>query len=77
MTRGFSDVVVHVSRPFGAGGRERLEQALGAAPGIRGVRGSPNARQLILVDFDPLTISAIGVLRRFEVFGLEARLIGL
>lgn len=77
MSRGISDVVVHVGRPFADGERERLEQELGAAPGIRGVRGSPNARQLVLVDFDPGTISALGILRRFQALGLEARLIGM
>lgn len=77
MARGISDVVVHVDRPFGAGERERLEQTLSAAPGIRSVRGSPNALQLILVDFDPRTISALGVLRCFHTLGLEARLIGM
>jgi hypothetical protein len=77
MIRGISDVVVHVARPLEAGEREMLKQELGTAPGIRAVRGSPNARQLVLVDFDPGTISALGVLRRFQALGLEARLIGM
>jgi hypothetical protein len=77
MTRGISDVVVHVGRPFGTGEREMLEQVLSAAPGIRGVRSSPRAEQLIVVDFDPGKISALGVLRCFRALDLEARLIGL
>lgn len=72
-----SDVVVHVGRPFGPGERERLEQALGAATGIRRVRSSPRTGQLVLVDFDPDAISALGVLRCFHAIGLEARLIGM
>jgi hypothetical protein len=77
MGRGISDVVVHVGRPFRTGERESLEQALNAAPGIRRVRRSPGAEQLILIDFDPSTITALGVLRCFDALGLEARLIGM
>lgn len=77
MGRGISDVVVHVSRPLQSGERESLEQALNAAPGIKRVRRSPGAEQLILVDFDPGKITALGVLRCFDALGLEARLIGM
>ena len=72
-----SDVLVHVGRPFGSGERERLEQALSAAPGIRSVRGSPRAQQLVLVGFDSGRISALGVLRCFRALGFEASLIGM
>jgi hypothetical protein len=74
---GISDVVVHVGRPFGSGERERLEQALSAAPGIRSVRSNPRAEQLILVGFDTGKISALGVLRCFRALGFEASLIGM
>jgi hypothetical protein len=77
MGRGISDVVVHVSRPLQTAERESLEQALNAAPGIERVRRSPGAEQLILVDFDPSKITALGVLRCFDALGLEARLIGM
>jgi hypothetical protein len=41
------------------------------------VRGSPRAAQLLLIDFDPGVISALGVLRSFHALGLEARLVGM
>lgn len=72
-----SDVVVHVARPLGPGERERMEQSLAAAPGIRSVRASERAEQLVLVDFDPRAISALGVLRCFRALGLDARLVGM
>lgn len=77
MSLGNSDVVVHVDRPLAAGERARLEQALGAAAGVRGLRGSVRAGQLLIVDFDPSAISALGVLRHFQALGLRARLVGM
>lgn len=77
MTWGICDVVVHVGRPFASGERERLEEALGAAPGIKRVRHSARAEQLLLIDFDPSTISALGILRCFDALGLEAKLVGM
>lgn len=77
MPQGTSDVMVHIGRPIGAGERERLELALSVKPGIKAVRGSARAAQLLLVDFDPRAISALGVLRCFQSLGLEARLVGM
>ncbi len=77
MSRGFSDVAVYVRRSFGLEEQEWLEQALNAAPGIKRVRRSPRSGQLILIDYDPDTITALGVLRCFDALGLEARLIGM
>lgn len=72
-----SDIVVHLQRPLAADERERLEQALQAAKGIAAVRGSPRARQLILVHYDRAMIGPLGVLDRVRDLGLEARLIGM
>jgi hypothetical protein len=72
-----SDVVVHVGRPLGSEERQRVEQALGAQPGISGVRGSPRAGQLFVIDFDPRAISVLGVLRCFDALGLQARLVAM
>jgi hypothetical protein len=77
MPQGTSDIVVHIGRPIGAGERDRLEVALSIKPGIRAVRGSPSAAQLLLIDFDPSVISALGVLRCLHALGLEARLVGM
>ena len=77
MARGISDVVVHVGRPLDPKEREWIEQALSAAPGIRSVRASARAEQLVVIDFDPRTISALGVLRCFDALGLQARLVGM
>jgi hypothetical protein len=77
MSQGTSDVMVHIGRPIDAGERERIELTLSGKPGIRAVRGSPRTAQLVLVDFDPRAISALGVLRCFQALGLEARLVGM
>ena len=77
MPQRTSDVMVHIGRPIGSAERERLELALSINPGIRAVRGSPRAAQLLLIDFDPGLISALGVLRSFHALGLEARLVGM
>jgi hypothetical protein len=72
-----SDLVVHLHRALAAGEREKLERALSGAPGISAVRGSPGARQLIVVDFDPAAITPLGVLQCVRAFGVEARLVGM
>jgi hypothetical protein len=72
-----TDVIVRVARPLAEGECQTLAQALGAAAGIRSVRCSQRARQLLLIDYDPRTISALGVLRCLRTFGLEGRLIGM
>jgi hypothetical protein len=72
-----TDVMVHVERPIDAAERARLELALSARPGIRAVRSSSRAAQLLLIDYDPGAISALGVLRCFQTLGLEARLVGM
>ena len=77
MPRQTTDVMVHVGRPIDAAERARLEVALSAKPGIRAVRGSSRAAQLLLIDYDPGAISALGVLRCFQTLGLEARLVGM
>jgi hypothetical protein len=77
MSQAISDVMVHIVRPLREGERERLEQALTAAPGVRSVRPSARGPQLVLVDYDPRVISALGALRSFRSLGLEASLIGL
>lgn len=77
MSPALSDVVVHITRPLREGERERLEQALTAAPGVRSVRRSARGPQLVLVDYDPRVISALGVLRSCRSVGLEASLVGL
>jgi len=77
MPQQTSDVMVHIERPIEAAERARLEVALSAKPGIRAVRGSSRAAQLLLIDYDPGAISALGVLRCFQTLGLEARLVGM
>ncbi len=77
MSSGNSDVVVHIDRPLDAGERASLEQTLRAAAGIRGLHSSDRAEQLLIVEFDPSTISALGVLRHFRAIGLNARLVGM
>ena len=77
MPQQTSDVMVHIERPIEAGERARLELALSAKTGIRAVRGSSRAEQLLLIDYDPSAISALGVLRCFQALGLHARLVGM
>lgn len=77
MKTSYSDVIVHVSNALDAEARERLARALESERGVTSAKGSPRARQLMLVNYDPQLISALGVLRTVQAQGISARLVGM
>jgi len=56
--------------------RARLKQALVAQPGVSRVQIHARKDALVIVDFDPRAISAVGILRCVHAQGLVGRLLG-
>jgi hypothetical protein len=77
MHTNYSDVIVHLGKRLGADDRSRLERALEAERGVARVRANSRAGQLLVVDYDPRAISALGVLRSVQAKGFAARLVGM
>jgi len=75
--RNHSNVVVHVTDRLDAFGRARRERFLGTQPGVARAYGSPRARQLAIVDYDPRATSAAAILRSVQAQGFAARLVGI
>ena len=72
-----SDVIVHLDSALSAVDRARLERALEAERGVARARANPRAAQLLVVNYDPSAISALGVLRSVQAQGISARLVGM
>jgi hypothetical protein len=72
-----SDVIVHLGKTLSAADRTRLERALEAARGVARAQGNPRAARLLVVNYDPSAISALGVLRTVQAQGIPARLVGM
>jgi len=77
MNTSYSDVIVHLPKALDAEARERVARALENERGVTSAKGSPRARQLMLVHYDPRLISALGVLRTVQAQGISARLVGM
>jgi len=57
--------------------RARLKQALVAQPGVSRVQIHSGEGALVIVDFDPRAISAVGILRCVAAQGHVGRLLGV
>jgi hypothetical protein len=77
MYTNYSDVILYLGERLPVGDRLRLERALKAERGVARVRTNPRAGQLLVVDYDPHAISALGVLRSVQALGFAARLVGM
>lgn len=77
MNASHSDVVVHLGKTLSAADRARLERTLEAEHGVARARANPRATQLLVVNYDPAAISALGVLRTVRAQGIAARLVGM
>ncbi len=77
MQTNHADVIVHLPEALADRIREQLERALEAERGIARARTNPRAGQLLIVNYDPQVISAIGVLRTVQEKGFSARLVGM
>ena len=71
------NVILHVSGKLGADERAGIAQAIAAQPGVCRVEPSPKAERLILVDYDPVAISAQRILGSVRDRGITAQLVGL
>jgi hypothetical protein len=76
MTGTQSDVLVHLAGPIDDAARARATDALAAVDGVRSVRGSQRARNLLIVYYDPRTASTREGLRSVQSRGFTARLVG-
>jgi len=77
MISGCSNVIVHVRGALDATARARLDSLIGTQPGVARAYGSPRARQLAIVDYDPRATSAAAILRGVQAHGFTARLVGM
>jgi hypothetical protein len=77
MNAGYSDVVVHLPKALDAEARQRLARALKSARGVTRAQANPRTRQLMVINYDPQIISALGVLRTVRAQGIGAKLIGM
>jgi hypothetical protein len=77
MHASYSDVIVHLPRALDAAARQRLERALESERGVTRAKGSSHADRLMVVNYDPQLISALGVLRTVRAHGFRARLVGM
>ena len=71
------NVIVHVSGNLGAVERAGIAQQIAAHAGVSRAQPSPRAGCLILVDYDPVAISAQGILASVRDRGVTAQLVGL
>jgi len=72
-----SDIVLHVQPALDAGEREQLQRTLTAQPGVSRVQIHAGDAALVIVDFDPRSISPLGILRCVHSQGHVGRLLGV
>jgi hypothetical protein len=77
MSRPSVNVIVHLSGDIGAAAPTGIARAIAAQPGVSRAEPSPKAKRLILVDYDPDSISAQRILRSVHDRGVAAQLVGL
>ncbi len=77
MYASYSDVTVHLPKALDAKARERIQRVLENSHGVTHAKAHPRAPRLVVVHYDPTTISALGVLRTVQAQGIDARLVGM
>ena len=71
-----ADVLVHIGEPIDDAGRSRIAGALASLDGVRDVRSATRTRNLLIVYFDPDTVSTRAVLRAVQSRAFTASLVG-
>ena len=71
------NVIVHVAGELGAAERTSIAETIAAQPGVSRAQPCPKAARLILVDYDPVAISAQRILGSVRDRGVTAQLVGL
>ncbi len=77
MSKPYVNVIVHVNAELGAQQRAELQQVVAAQPGVGRAAVSQRAARLMLVDYDPYTISARRILETVRGRGVGAQLVGM
>jgi sensor domain CHASE-containing protein len=77
MSKKYANVVVHVSGPIRPAERAGIEQAIAAESGVARAVTSAKTGRLILVDYDPVIISARRILDTARGRGVSAQLVGM
>ena len=77
MSRPSVNVIVHLSGDTGAAAPIGNAQAIAAQPGVSRAAPSAKSQRLILVDYDPDSISAQRILGSVRDRGVAAQLVGL
>ncbi|MGE5154988.1 MAG: hypothetical protein ACM3ST_13355 [Bdellovibrio bacteriovorus] len=71
------NVIVHLSGDIGAAEPTGIAHAIAAQPGVSRAAPSARSQRLILVDYDPDSISAQRILGSVRDRGVVAQLVGL
>jgi copper chaperone CopZ len=71
------NLVLDVRQNLGQMNGDQLENELAGVQGVSRVQVSARARRLVLVDYDPQTVSAHDILGRVTRRGFDARLVGM
>lgn len=77
MTDYCCDVVVHIDESLDNETLAQLEKTIGNKRGIYSACVNEGARHLMVVDYDPIDITALTILNQVQRQGLHAELIGL
>ncbi|HHJ18950.1 MAG TPA: heavy-metal-associated domain-containing protein [Gammaproteobacteria bacterium] len=77
MTDYCCDVIVHIDETLDNETLAQLEKTIGNERGIYSACINETARHLMVVDYDPIDISAQTILTQIHHQGLHAELIGL
>lgn len=72
-----SDVLIHIDEELGDSDIHDLERELSHMEGVYSACVHERARHLMLVDFDPVDVKAVQLLRTVSSHGLHAELVGL
>jgi hypothetical protein len=71
-----ADVLIHVDEPIDDAGQSRIAGALASLDGVSETRSTTRTRNLMVVYFDPSTISTCDLLHAVQSQGLSASLVG-
>lgn len=77
MMKSYVDILIHVTDALNEDSASSLLDTLHKTPGITGVHFNPSSNHLVVVKYDPKTISSGTVLEGILKHGHRAQLIGL
>lgn len=71
------DVLIHVHPDLSTQQRDKMEEELRGYPGMLSVHFNPEHPHLLIVEYDPKTISSAEILKHVGERGVQASRIGL